>query len=84
MFIRISGLSLLAVVSASIAYQAYKNRKEAIEKKHQARIEEERVAKLAASLDTTGLASDPFLDMLNAWGEDIERRHGLSNAGRTI
>lgn len=47
---RVTGLSLIAVSVASIAYQAYKNHREAVEAERQARIANDRAEQLAAVL----------------------------------
>lgn len=47
---RVTGLSLIAVSIASIAYQAYKNHREAVEAERQARIANDRAEQLAAVL----------------------------------
>lgn len=47
---RVTGLSLIAVSVASIAYQSYKNHREAVEAERQARIANDRAEQLAAVL----------------------------------
>lgn len=56
---RVTGLSLIAVSVASIAYQAYKNHREAVETERQARIANDRAEQLAADFYAS-LSSDPF------------------------
>ena len=47
---RVTGLSLIAVSVAYIAYQAYKNHRKAVEAERQARIANDRAEQLAAVL----------------------------------
>ena len=57
---RVTGLSLIAVSVASIAYQAYKNHREAVEAERQARIANDRAEQLAADFYAS-LSSGPSL-----------------------
>lgn len=57
---RVTGLSLIAVSVASIAYQAYKNHREAVEAERQARIVNDRAEQLAADFYAS-LSSGPSL-----------------------
>lgn len=57
---RVTGLSLIAVSVASIAYQAYKNHREAVEAERQARIANDRAEQLVADFYAS-LSSGPSL-----------------------
>mgnify|MGYP001744239331 CR=1 FL=1 len=64
---RVTGLSLIAVSVAYIAYQAYKNHREAVENERQARIANDRAEQLAAVLKCIlSDAPSPFNDALVA------------------
>lgn len=77
---RVTGLSLIAVSVASIAYQAYKNHREAVEAERQARIANDRAEQLAAVLKCN-LSTDNslFNDALAA----IREKHSGDSAKST-
>ena len=64
---RVTGLSLIAVSVVLLAYQAYKNHREAVEAERQARIANDRAEQLAAVLKCNlSSGSSPFNDALAA------------------
>lgn len=77
---RVTGLSLIAVSVAYIAYQAYKNHREAVEAERQARIANDRAEQLAAVLKCN-LSSGPslFNDALAA----VREKHSGDSAKST-
>lgn len=77
---RVTGLSLIAVSVAYIAYQAYKNHREAVEAERQARIANDRAEQLAAVLKCNlSSAPSPFNDALAA----IREKHSGDSAKST-